>query len=76
MTEMEDPKEEMVSLETLAADACKAAMLGDQAAMLRLLDAHPQLVNHPDEQVQSFIPTWACKLRACRMLALSDTQLL
>jgi hypothetical protein len=48
---MDSGKQEPASLAALAAEVCKASMRGDQAALLQGIDANPELVNHPDDQV-------------------------
>jgi hypothetical protein len=40
------------SLGEMAADVCKACMLGDREALLLHIDARPELVNHADDQVK------------------------
>lgn len=47
------PEDQAQTTQARAAEVCKAAMLGDQAAMLQHIDGFPELVNHADEQVRT-----------------------
>ena len=49
------PHDQEESTQARAGAVCKAAMLGDQQALLRILDEQPELVNHADEQVSTIL---------------------